>query len=429
MLKNTFYFFLLSLLFGACSQPQKQNGDQIPQIKHIRVVWVEHPSKEAVISWTTTEAAGKEHIVYLDTDPHNGDLKSYSRTIQTLRNGEITLLSDDKKEGVPPGFFHHSYIDSLQANTQYYFVVVSDGIVSEEYSFLTAPEDDITFKIVWGGDSRMGGPKPRYAGRTPHVDRQEMNKRIRSLFENDSTILAFAHGADYGSTAEWRHLYWWFEDHEIVKTSKNKLLPLIISQGNHDYAVGFKENFWLGELSDKDNHTYYYTSHLSPKVALLTLNTEISVAGNQREWLEKELQKLRPEMRWLIPHYHRPAFPAVKDYNNQTFARVRQAWTPLFEEYNIDLALESDGHVLKRTLPIRGEKYDETGIVYIGEGGLGVPQRTPDSTRWFLQDPGFATSAHHVHVLSFGLDSLHITAIGIQGDTIDHYSRVPRVLD
>ena len=48
---------------------------------------------------------------------------------------------------------------------------------------------------------------------------------------------------------------------------------------------------------------------------------------------------------------------------------------PLFDKYHIDIALESDGHCMKRTAPIRHGKKDPTGIVYVGEGGLGVGQR------------------------------------------------------
>ena len=75
---------------------------------------------------------------------------------------------------------------------------------------------------------------------------------------------------------------------------------------------------------------------------------------------------------------------------------------PLFEQYDLDLALESDGHSVKRTLPIRAEAHDPTGVVYIGEGGLGVPQRDPQTERWFLQEPGMSGKSHHIVLLEFG---------------------------
>ena len=68
----------------------------------------------------------------------------------------------------------------------------------------------------------------------------------------------------------------------------------------------------------------------------------------------------------------------------------------LFDKYNIDIALESDGHCMKRTVPIRDSKKDPTGIIYVGEGGLKVGQRKPDGNRWYIKDGGKTGSAHHV---------------------------------
>jgi hypothetical protein len=46
----------------------------------------------------------------------------------------------------------------------------------------------------------------------------------------------------------------------------------------------------------------------------------------------------------------------------------------------------------------------------------------PDLTRWYLKSPGFATSALHVHLLEFGADELRVTAIGIEGQVLDHFA-------
>ena len=51
----------------------------------------------------------------------------------------------------------------------------------------------------------------------------------------------------------------------------------------------------------------------------------------------------------------------------------------LFEKYNVDLALESDGHCIKRTVPIRNGKQDNW-VVYVGEGGLELANAAPNKT-------------------------------------------------
>jgi hypothetical protein len=110
----------------------------------------------------------------------------------------------------------------------------------------------------------------------------------------------------------------------------------------------------------------------------------------------------------------------VKSY--QQGESQRRHWVPLFEEFQVDLVCEADHHSLKRTVPIYEDKADpERGVMYIGDGGLGVPQRTPDTTRWYLQEPGMVTSAHNVHLLEFGKDELRGRAIGMEGAVLDRF--------
>ena len=101
-------------------------------------------------------------------------------------------------------------------------------------------------------------------------------------------------------------------------------------------------------------------------------------------------------------------------------------WVPLFERFNVDIALESDGHVLKRTVPIRDGQLDPDGVVYIGEGGLGVEQRTPDMSRWYLQPPGMARAVNHVQALRVTPGAIHYSAILENGEVADTHTFRPR---
>ncbi len=405
---------------------QPQGTSASPSPRHVRVIWTEDPSAHAIISWTTM-AETRQNIVRYDTVSRGDGQRAYAMSAPAVRNGTATLRAEDLKEGVPAGWYHHAEITGLRPATKVYVAVESDGELTDERWFITAPNDDRPITLLSGGDSRMGGPQPRYAGRTPHVDRQNMNKRMAQLLAENPDIIALAHGADWGTTADWRHLFWWFEDNELLRTEDGRILPFIVARGNHDEGVGFNEHFWLGDITDELSYGYYFTTNLGSQLSLITLNTEISVAGDQSEWLEEQLQELRPAKRWIMAQYHRPAYPAVKEFTALEFARVRETWSPLFDKYGLDLALESDGHALKRTVPIRNFKPAKDGVVYIGEGGLGVPQRVPDSARWFLKSPGMTASAHHVWIVSVDSAQLRARAIGIDGVVLDDYSRAPRL--
>lgn len=384
-------------------------------IEHPRVLWIKNPSQEAVVSWTTRQP-GEKHRVYYDTEPRGTNPSAYRQQAETFKDGMYTMLDVDK-QFVKPGYYHHVHLKDLQPGTRYYVLIESDGQVSRQLNFITALGEDVPFQMLFGGDSRIQGQTPY-----EHTDRRKMNDRMRMLFEENPRVLALIHGGDYCERAEWRYLDAWLTDHQRVITRDGRMLPIIPARGNHDIQVGFEEMFpWPGM-----ERSYYYTTSLSPRMALVTLNTEISVSGDQRDWLRNELPGLREANRWLLASYHRPAYPSVR--NMQDGEARRRNFVPHFEANNIDLVCESHDHALKRTVPIRDGKHDpENGIIYIGDGGLGVPQRTPDPSRWWFQGGDAVTkSVHHVHLFDFGADEFRARAIGMEGDVLDDFTIRPR---
>lgn len=363
---------------------------------HLRVIWTEDPATKATISWSTTNA-GSGHEVYFDTQARNGALASYAHKVAAAESGEYHTGG---------AYYHHARLTNLAPDTTYYFVVVSNGVASPERHFKSAHTDDREFRILSGGDSRSGV-----------AERRQINQLMKKLTEEDPGILAFAHGGDYIDIASnWNEWDSWLEDHALTFTSTGRVLPIIPVRGNHEAdGVMFNDVFADPGGPGVD----YYVTKLGANLNMIVLDTNSSMGGNQATWLEQKLQETQAG-RWIIPNYHRPAFPAVK-----TPSGARQFWVPLFEKYNVDVVAESDGHVLKRTLPIRNEKHDPTGIVYVGEGGLGVPQRAPIS-QWYLEPPGMATSAHHVQIFSVSPTKLVYEAKELDGTVADSYTFQPR---
>lgn len=345
-----------------------------------RLVWTGDPATTATISWSTAQQ-GSVHALRFQV---KGDPSTEgTRVAESGRytGGEVEL------------YYHHARLNDLQPGTVYEVQMVSDHEKSPVFHFQTAPADDRSFSILHGGDSRSN----RKARRNIN---SMLSKMVGDSFANEDPsddILALAHGGDYivsgPNLGQWSE---WMSDHELTVTKDNRLLPIIPARGNHDRGQPFQEVFGY-PAADLN----YFAINIGPQVRFITLNTETSTAGDQAKWLEKELKESRPKSRWVLTQYHRPLYPAVKEPSSGLLS-----WVPLFEKYNIDLACEADGHNIKRTLPIRNNKHDETGIVYIGEGGMGVDQRTPKSDRWFLQAPGMADKGDHIFVLTFGPQTL-----------------------
>ena len=382
-----------------------------------RVIWAGDASREATISWTTAQP-GKKHVVYYGTESGGKQGKLALRQ-ECQSNGVYTIKQPQlpkPKEGetaeqaakknppkkIAPAYYHHAGIKNLKPNTRYYFVMESDGQRSREFYFRTAPREGTDFTLIHGGDSRSG-----------HANRCRMNLLIAQQATSDPKVLAFAHGGDYiVSGVEWEQWRLWLSQHELTTLEDGRVLPIIPAKGNHDGGKIYFEVFGLSERTER-----WYTTTLGKDVALVTLDTNSPGGGPQAEWLEAELKRLRPAVRWLLVQYHRPLYPAVK-------APTKHApiFCPLFDRYNIDIALEADGHCMKRTVPIRDGKKDPTGIVYVGEGGLGVGQRKTKEDRWYLQDGGKAGGAHHVIRIDFTPDDMRVRFVLMDGSAWDDHT-------
>ncbi len=366
---------------------------------HLRLVWTEDPAHRTTFSWSTTSEGGT-HEVHLDTQPRGGSVGAYARTVAAQSSGAYATGG---------AAYHHATVDGLEPSTTYWFVVVSDGQASPERHFVTAPVDDRPFRILSGGDSRAPG----------EAERRTMNGIIAQLAGEDESIIALAHGGDYiQSDGAWDEWDSWMADHGGTFTAGGRVLPIIPVRGNHE-GDGAMYNEVFGFPGGTGEGLDYFTTQLGANVRLINLDTNSSIGGDQAAWLDQELAAAQAG-RWILASYHRPAFPAVK-----TPSAALQFWVPLFEQHDVDVVLESDGHVLKRTVPIRNGQQDPTGVVYVGEGGLGVPQREPND-EWYLQAPGMAASAHHVQRFSFSPEALVYEAIGIDGTVADTYTFQPR---
>ncbi len=366
--------------------------------KHVRVIWEEDPSRAAYISWTT-EDPGLDSYVVWDREKRKA-LSAYAHRKEADLEGPY-----EDSDGI---YYHHAKLEGLTPSTKVHFRVVDQGDETADYYFVTAPDDARPFVYLYGGDSRSS-----------RQTRRLINQRVRGLVEVDPSILVLIHGGDYimsgGSLRQWRN---WLDDWEESITSDNRILPIVPARGNHETDPQLFNRVFAfpGDALDEGD---WFRTKLAEDFVLINLDSNVSQAGKQRDWLAEQLNEAQA-FRWIAVNYHRPAYPAVKSPGGALYH-----WVPLFEQYNVNLAMESDGHVLKRTVPIRDGQMDPTGVVYIGEGGLGVPQRTPLYDRWYIQEPGMAMSASHIQAVRVTPDALYYSAILADGSVADTYTIKP----
>ncbi len=355
-----------------------------------RVIWTKHPESRATISWSTAEK-GTNHRVYYDTTSRDGRLYKYANKWTAQNTGPYTDQEDL--------FYHHASITELEPDTTYYFVLASGESTSPELHFTTAPAEDQSFRLLTGG-----------ASHSDPTMRRRMNLLIRRLHEEFPDVLALAHGGGYVKKGTNRKMFSnWMSDYELTTTPAGKVLPIIPARGRRERSGSLFQNVFHSPGWENN----VFSTRIGPELLLITLNTTIKTGEQQRTFLEKTL-KSNDDVRWKIAQYNQPIYPAVQGH-----ASHRKVWTPVFERFGLDLALEYRGAVFKRTVPILDGTLHPEGVVYMGEGGLGVPPQSPEDDRWYLDDSGQVISSHHVTILNVGSSVLRTQTVNAFGRTID----------
>ena len=348
----TFFIFFLSIDWSYAATDR------------YRCMWQEDPSHSIVLAWD--QLSGTNPVLYYDEFDGGDDpsLYSYSQSVDKVIDFK----------GMHNNFVH---LKGLQAGTVYHFIIKDSNSTSQRMSFRTAPDHPYErISIIAGGDSRNFRDARRRANMLvaklrPHC----------VMFGGDMT------GGD--SAKEWID---WFNDWQFTISPEGRLTPILATRGNHEYS-----NKTIANLFNIPNPNIYYQIKIGGELLqIFTLNSLIAAGGDQRFWLQNELQK--SNQTWKLAQYHygiRPHHTRKAERNTQLYN-----WAPLFQDFGVNLVVESDAHVVKTTWPIRPSKEpgseegfirdDTNGTVYVGEGCWGAPlRRNNDDKNWTRNSGSF----------------------------------------
>jgi purple acid phosphatase-like protein/calcineurin-like phosphoesterase family protein len=127
-----------------------------------------------------------------------------------------------------------------------------------------------------------------------------------------------------------------------------------------------------------------YTGSLVPRDSDYSLVPGETQPNLQTLWLERTLRKARldPSVDMIVVSMHQ--CPLSSDQGNGTDLGIRQAWLPLFDEYEVDLVLSGHEHVFERSYPVRGYDHGDYGTVttaFTTAQGVSYPVGAPFNTR------------------------------------------------
>lgn len=325
-----------------------------PQIQRLRLTWWSDPSTSAAVGWEQESGWAELHY----------DERSYWQKDHKMRFRSEVMVATTPSEA------HWAHLTGLKPNTSYQFKIKTTNGESVPMWFKTAPDQPEEMTFIVGGDSR-----------NHRQTRQLANRLVAKL-----TPTAVLFGGDFtaqDTKSQWRK---WFDDWQLSISADGRMTPLIPTRGNHDSEKS------LMKAWGRAYPQFYYALSLGGNlIRIYTLNSERPAGGEQMKWLEADL-KAHPSSILKIAQYHKPMRPhtAMKMEGFDEYDH----WAPLFKEYNLDLAVECDSHLMKVTWPLvidpQGEqgfrRVSKGGTVFIGEGGWGAPLRSvSDPKSWTMK--------------------------------------------
>ena len=317
-----------------------------------------NPATSIVIGWN--QASGSNAVVHYGTVDYGTNWNNYPSSKSPSRQVSYKGMNNS-----------FARLTGLTPNTAYYFVIRDSDGTSQRFWFKTAPNsqsDRLSF--ISGGDSRNN--------RTPRINANKLVSKLRPhavLFGGDMT--------DNDTNSQWTE---WFDDWQYTTGSDGRMIPIVATRGNHEGS-----NATIYNLFDTpSSEVYYALTFAGGLVRTYTLNTEMSISGNQTSWLQNDLSN-NNSVTWKMAQYHKPMRPHVssKSEGNSQYS----SWASLFYDKKVKLVIECDAHTVKTTWPIRpstGSGSDEgfvrddaNGTVYAGEGCWGAPLRgNNDNKNW-----------------------------------------------
>ena len=376
-----------SVLIVLALQDARANETEGLQPQRIRVLCRTDPSSTATISWDTAEQ-GSRHFVRLAA---KGD--DQPKIVVARHNGRYTGGS---------GYFHHARVTGLSADTEYVMTLHSDKSSSDVYRIRTTSNLDRPVSLLYTQCPIDGEHLETSLEATGRAIAAEGRKSAALVMQCDA-IAGFA---------SWRA---WLDMYAEASDRSKPLLPIAPVPGKMN-EVQYAEWFDL-----RDRETTYYRLPFGKQLGLLVLDTSISLAGRQREWLADEIKSERRKRRWMMATYAAAAYPATTRPS-----RVHAHWTQLFDDFHVDLACESERFGYRRSMAIRGGARDDLGTVYLGLGETPYRIWRPRQPRWYLAPPGTVDRSTGSVLLEFKDDSLTIVATATDGRRIESHRVEPR---
>jgi acid phosphatase type 7 len=331
-----------------------------PEPDHVVLTWSDDPKTTQTVQWRTSMSTAKGVVAFQKRALYNRfnprPLKQVKAATQTLATP--WLLND------PVIHRHTVVLRGLEPGTTYLYSV-GDGTDegwTELAEFTTAPAGTEPFSFIYMGDAQNG--------------LHRWGTLLHNAFRERPDVAFYVMAGDLVNRGaerdDWDCL---FENARGVY-DRRQLVPVI---GNHECQGGhptlYLKQFDLlrngpHEVEPERVYALEYSNAL-----FLILDSNLK-PETQTAWIEEQLARTKATWKFVV--YHHPAYSSGVNRDNQA---LREQWTPIFDKYHVDLALQGHDHAYLRTYPMKNQKKVDSpkdGTIYIV---------SVSGTKMYSQDP------------------------------------------
>ncbi|MBI2929333.1 MAG: metallophosphoesterase family protein [Verrucomicrobia bacterium] len=319
-----------------------------PRPDHVVLTWSGNPKTTQALQWRTSPETKTGAVAYAKKV---GSLPLVPMMLREVKATPPTRLTDKFLLNDPVVHRFKVELMGLEAGTTYLYRV-GDGSPegwTEFAEFTTAPAGIVPFSFSYMGDAQNG--------------LETWGRLLHNAFHARPDAAFYVMAGDLVNRGAERDDWDSFFQSATGVFDRRQLVPVL---GNHE-CQGGRPAFYLQQFALPKNgppglepervYAFEYSNAL-----LVVLDSNLD-PKKQTTWLESLLARSRAT--WKLVSYHHPAYSSAPNRDNKT---LRRTWTPLFDKYHVDLALQGHDHAYLRTHPMKGNRPVATtkeGTVYI----------------------------------------------------------------
>jgi len=382
-----------------------------PEPDHITLTWTKDPRTTQTITWRT------------DTTVTAGQVRFYEIANDTLPLPQILIVTASTSLLETPAGnmnIHSATLNGLMPGKRYRYQVGDGETWSGDFSFSTEPLQADSFKFLVFGDSQS-------------VDYGVWRATLHRAYQANSDAAFFTNVGDLVDVGQ-DYMEWeaWFA--AVSGVVEN--LGIMPVTGNHeDYTPDrafsrpefFSAQFMLPDNGPAGLKRQVYSFDYGD-VHFVILDSQEGeqrsfipdMLERQREWLAADLAAT--QKKWKLAFIHRPLYGNKPSGVNEN---IRQAFAPVFDQYNVDLVFTAHDHVVARTFPLYNGEVIESpcrGTIYAATGRSGTKTYTNVSAKeWntFFYNP---VEEPTYLVVSVNGGKLQVKAFTQSGELIDEWA-------